>query len=343
MRPVSTSTQALRAASAGVGHLATLQTRGGWWTDWRAGRGGSDEFATALVAVRIAGAPGAAPLVHHAGEALASRLVVRRASGLDGWGWSAAVPGDADSTAWAVRALAATGRPHPGDDVRTFLRAHVRDDGAGTYADDAPVRRYMGTVYPDGHGFGGWTAASPSVTAAVAAAEPALAEPLVEALLSGQGDDGSWADLWWPDPAHPTSLVAEVLLAAGRTDAAAAAARWGAGAPTADGAFELAARLRLLVLGIGIGIGDGPWQRLVSDTASQLIDSQDADGSWAPSARLRVPDPDDAEPWTHDGAAPGAALLTSTWVDEDRAVSTACAVSALLLAAEVLGEPVSPR
>ena len=348
MRPVSTADRARLAASTGVDHLAARQTRGGWWTDWRAGRGGSDEFATALVAARICDAPGAAPLVRRAAEALDSRLVVRRASGLGGWGWSAAVPGDADSTAWAVRALAAAGRSHPGDDVRDFLQAHVRDDGAATYADDAAVRRYMGTVYPEGHGFGGWTAASPSVTAAVAAVAPDLSAPLVAALRRGQRDDGSWVDLWWPDPAHPTSLAAEVLLAAGHGDAALAAARWSAGAPGADGAFELAARLRLLVLGLGLGmrlglgLDDGPWRSLVSQAASQLIDSQDPDGSWAPSARLRVPDPDDAQPWTHDGAAPGAAVLTSTWVDEERAVSTACAVSALVLAAEALDERLSP-
>ncbi len=344
MRPVSTADQARRTAWDGVDRLSSLQTRGGWWTDWPAGRGGSDEFATALVTVRICGAPGAEPLVRRAAQALDSRLVVRRASGLGGWGWSAAVPGDADSTAWAVRALAAAGRPHVGDDIGDFLRGHVRDDGAATYADDAAVRRYMGAVYPEGHGFGGWTAASPSVTAAVAAVTRALAPPLVSALLRAQRDDGSWVDLWWHDPAHPTSLAAEVLLAAGHADAALAAARWSAETPTADGAFELAARLRLLVLGrrLGRGLGDGRWRSLVAQAASQLIESQDPDGSWAPSARLRVPDPDDAQPWTHDGAAPGAAVLTSTWVDEERAVSTACAVSALVLAAESFDKGLSP-
>ncbi|WP_456844714.1 hypothetical protein, partial [Cellulomonas sp. P5_C6] len=129
----------------------------------------------------------------------------RRTSRDAAWGWSPTVRPDADSTAWAVRLLSATGRTV---DARTwaFLDEHSVADGVRTYAGS--------------HAAGRWSDAMPEVTAAVLMAQHEGArlsrEQLAARWVERFGADRAWSSHWWPGTAHPTALVLSAWQLAGR-------------------------------------------------------------------------------------------------------------------------------
>lgn len=204
----------MRAVAATVGsavrRLGQLAHRGGTWTDFWLDPGPSSSWVTAYVGLTLAHAADDDRL-HPDVRALARRTADRASDALlsttrdAAWGWSPTVRPDADSTAWAVRLLCATGRPV---EARTwaFLDEHTGADGVRTYAGS--------------HAAGRWSDAMPEVTAVALMARHEGGrlprEQLAARWVERFGADSGWSSHWWPGTAHPTALVLSAWQLAGR-------------------------------------------------------------------------------------------------------------------------------
>lgn len=316
-----------QALARGVEFLLRARDRQGWWRDFRLAPGPSDEWATAYVAALLAGSGQAAarPAVARAWTLLAGCH-----TSIGGWGYNALTPCDADSTAWALRVAAAAGaggspRARAG---HAFLGAHARGDGGiATYADEAPVRAFTGL--PRSTALTGWTSSHACVTAAVAALPP-YRERLRPFLRARQHADGAWRAYWWGDHGYATALAADALAhdpGPGDTERVARAVAWARDrAARALPPFDLAWCIWLLARAAPAG------DPAVTAGADRLAGQQRADGSWAPSARLRVPQPGDRDPERAVAWEPGGRTEGAVVVDRAGVFTTATAVHALAAA-----------
>ncbi len=320
------SERCAHAVSEGVDALGRLQHPSGSWSDYRLGRQVSDEYVTAFVAALLTDVPGSDGLVELAWRHLAGRAAMRAAGG---WGWNLWLPPDADSTAFALLAARAADDVGPEcDRGLAFLAAHVDGDGARTYR-DADVVRHVAA----GDGDHAWTRPHACVTAAVAGPGCSLVPSLGPAVRSFQRPDGSWRGHWWVTSDYPTGISCTAL----RDDkpALVRAGQWARTAPVPTGAFDIAWRLVTVTLS---AVADPGACSLADVTAMStvLLSGQRADGSWAPSAQMRLPAPEDADPDARAEWAVDARGMGAVTTDHNGIASTASAVSALALAGTVL-------
>ena len=260
----------------------------------------SDEWVTAYVGCALAPlqVPGAPLLAEQAWHVLRNR----RTDG--GWGFNAGVPADADSTAFALqladqlsRLGSATAEDRRrAESARAFLECHVDDDGsAHTFGDEAAIRAFTGV--PAAVSFDGWTGPHPCVTSSVANVHSLpSADRLRSRLIELQHADGSWGAYWWPDRSYSTAFAVRALSADGTNAARAAVGRagqWALGRIDAASrrghghVFDLALHCVVLQLQRP-GMVDEP---AVAACAARLCELQQADGSWASSAVMRIPPP----------------------------------------------------
>lgn len=189
-----------------------------------------------------------------------------------GWGYRREVPDDADSTAWAALALRAWRRPVPGQARNILSSCRIGEGGVATYpAHTAPAR--------------GWARAAPDVTAVVLRTRPAHAQALGDSYFSRWvSDDGLIPAYWWASRLYTRAMLLECP---SLRQPALAAFRETLTKFQPAGAFELALLLRCqLRLGLnGAAI------------AGEVVAEQRHDGSWSPSALLRLSRPEIAQPW----------------------------------------------
>lgn len=299
-----------RAVDKGLQFLWEEQEEDGWWRDFWTPAGVADEWVTAYVGVSCAelGDDG-----RRLAETAWRRLVSRPRP--DGWGYHDGVPGDGDSTLWALRLAdrLGLGGSRRVDDGRLFLDRHVTDDGVTTYADDRPIRAFLSL--PDDLSFAGWCSPHVCVTAA---ALPVLGRRVWPALRRSQEADGRWPAYWWLDDAYATGAVlegvAEVLpdLVQSSDDdrrALQRAADWCRRALTSHMAqprdkvspFVLAWLVRGLDAAGRLFAVDDPGHHpsLDQETGAArrlLVELQKKHGGWQATARLRVPRPSCTEP-----------------------------------------------
>ncbi|MEU4526620.1 prenyltransferase/squalene oxidase repeat-containing protein [Micromonospora ureilytica] len=330
-----------KAVDGGTAYLLTAQDDDGHWRDYDF-LGPSDGWMTAYVGGTLAELDDPTA-VSAASRAMDVLLQEQDTNG--GWAYNALQPHDADSTGWVLMLANSLGRS-PDDQwavrARDFVSQHVRDDGlVSTY-----TMELAGPVFerfPDIPSWDGWCAAHECVTAAVASV-PQLPERqrILDALLAGQRPTGQWRAYWWVDQELTTALACEALSSvADSGPARARAARWAAERIGADGAvhtelhpggspFATAWALRVLLA------ADDPQEQTARDAATRwLTDHQRPDGSWLPSARLRMPftwesDADAHVDWTLDGV--GRKLLGTIARDTFGLHTTATVVRALALA-----------
>lgn len=327
-----------RATARALHFLAGARARDGWWEDFQLVAGPSDAWVTAYTGWS---------LTHVADERAvelalgAWALLKGRERAAGGWGYNRLVPCDADSTSWALllaAALGDEGSPRAARGV-TFLMAHLRPDGVATYHDESALRAYLG--YAPDRPLDGWLAPAPCVTAAAANLAP-LRDRLAAPLLQRQGPDGQFPAYWWVAPAHASALAVRALAALPAAHAAVdRAAGWAAGrlAPglEAHSSFDAASYLRLLA-----HAPPRPDTRPLRHRAvDALLRRQEADGSWSPSARLRVPHggeraPDQAVFTSNPGAATGVVRL------DVAGIFTTATVLGALWANELSGSGASP-
>lgn len=312
------------AIDRAIVYLLERRNRTGWWTDFDTLAGPSTEWVSAFVALALAQTDDAAALA--AARQTWSQLR-RRRWWSPGWGFNRAVPSDADTTVWVLRLAAALDAPASRRALR-FLSGHVTAVGAlTTYADAGPIRAYTRL---SGTSFAGWCGPQACVTA-VGAGLPWLPHRprLLAWLRDAQHPAGNWTSYWWSSPHYATAFASEALAGvAGPGDAGrvSRAAQWTAEdlqrRGTAASPFEQAFALRTLLLNRNAG-------STVACVLEQIRRTQRADGSWIPSARLRIPPPDVTDPDAYGAWVEGGRGGGSIQADGNACFTTAAVLQAL--------------
>jgi squalene cyclase len=250
-------------------------------------------------------------------------LLNRRQAG--GWGYHALLPADSDTTTWVLRLASAVGAPRSERlrQARAFLAAQTDiTGGVATYPVTAApaLEQFLEMPGP----YDGWCATHVCVTAAAGLLE--LDPRIVSFLLATQRPDGAWSPHWWDDDVYATLRAVEVLNACGESAAVSRACRWtealigddGAVVSVDDNPSAFATALAASTLQIGAAGASPGRERALA----WLLCQQREDGSWHPSARLRVPAPGQKDPL----ARPETSL---TYLDGEAVFTTATVLSAL--------------
>lgn len=297
------------ALAAAVHRLAVLAHPAGTWTDFWLAPGASSSWVTAYTGVALASAArdervpaGVRVQALRTAGAAADALLATVRDG--GWGWSPGVRPDADSTAWAARLLAATGRTVP-ERTWAFLDRHRSGPHVRTYV---------------ARGAGAWRDPAPEVTAvtllALAEAGRVPQHELARRWLAAFGP-GPWRSPWWPTRAQPTAVVLSAWVALGRPGPV-PDLTGSHGDPLPRGAGERAA-----ALWGAAGVGD-------TRGLHALLADQQKDGQWPGGTVLLVPP-----------ATPAQAATRA--VDARGVFTTATALHALLACPDWPATSVVPR
>jgi hypothetical protein len=329
-RPAASTEEAIDAALA---FLLGRRNQAGWWLDFahRARPPGvdqgvtgyrSDEWITAYVGAAIVGLDDSQ--ARDAARHGMDLLTTRRRHG--GWGYNVMIPADADTTTWALRLAAGL---ELADSVhlreaRAFVAGQIdAEGGVATYPATAAPALAEFTQLPGP--FDGWCASHVCVTAAAASLR--LCPAPLEFLRRVQNEDGSWSGYWWIDDEYATAMAVQALSAAGDSASVARAVRWADSRIGGDGAAQslaqggpspFATALALTALAAGGAPRRGARER----AANWLLSAQRTDGSWEPSAQLRIPAPRQRDPV----AAPHT---TSNYVDDLGVFTTATVLAAI--------------
>jgi hypothetical protein len=319
------------AAEAAVDWLLAARHQSGWWRDFAAtpAVGFSDEWVTGYVGDALARV--ALPRARDAAMDALELLLTRRLGG-DGWGFNVQLPVDGDATTWALRLAQSLGSP----ELERFAAARRALSELTT--PDGGVTSYPASAAPEvdrtvlvGGSYDGWTNAHLCITAP--AARLGLDASTATYLRASQNRDGSWSSYWWPDDEYATAWAVEALARSAEDDpAVAAAVAWcvgriaddGAVRSAADGppaAFPTALALYAMRIGGSRARHDG-WVAAAERAERWLLEHQLQDGSWGPSARMRVPAPS-----VHDPSASPEEILRD--VGDSGVWTTATVVVAL--------------
>lgn len=317
--PAAPNRLALRVASRPQGVSAALhraldflQTRGGGpgWHDFELPVGSADEWVTAYVLAALGRlqADSLSKAMRSRAYAAAAWLAqVERPQG--GWGYNRSCPVDADSTAWGVLALRAWAGTAPAKAVQRLAMHVDAAGGARTYVDVDEAA-------------GGWGQPRLDIAATVLSAlsNESAPAPLLTRLAARLRSDLSLeraTGYWWVSSLYADAMAIHgcpVWLGAETIELLRRRAR----RYSTSSDFELA--LQALVMA---GCDD------VAHPVTKLLNAQADDGSWAPTALLRLTDRDVVDPAARLDAGP-------LYTDTDRVFTTTTAVLALHLASGVV-------
>lgn len=328
------------AMGQAINFLLSQRNRRGWWKEFDTLAGASDEWVTAYVGGILAEMPH-----QHATRAAhkAWAILRRRRWWSPGWGYNGYVPADADSTLWSLRLAARIGTAHSARArraLRFLLRHQHSDGGIVTYAEDNSIRLF--TRLSRGASFEGWCATHTCVTAAAGGLPKFRGrESVLDYLRLQQSADGSWDGYWWCDREYTASLAVEALAtSAAREDIERIekAMQWvlssiAAEQRSGDSPFVIA--LRILIL--SHARDEQRVRTTLEELVNELLRAQLADGSWPPSARLRIPPPHVTRPEEYVGWVPNSRGGGSIQVDSNRCFTTATSLRALHEAEKRLG------
>lgn len=309
----------------------------GRWKAFHLYPGLSDEWVAAYVGCAMveaheAGLAGAGDARDLAEETWRSLASAQRPDGR--WGFNGLAIGDGDSTMWAIRLARALGED-PGLNAVRVLAEHQRPDGSlSTYAADEPIRSIIDA--DPGLSFGGWIGPHACVTAVGSTVEE-VADGSLRYLAKTQSASGGWRAYWWQADAYVAAFAVQGLTTS-FPDVAARAAQWALSLLEEDGsvwqdgapsAFATACVAR--AASWSPAVEHRPGARRALDWLQSHLDLR---GGWPASALLRVPDPDDVEPWVPGRTwVSGGRKERALVLDADGVFTTATALSAFARAA----------
>lgn len=330
------------AIEAALNFLTNNRNSEGRWEDFQLAPGCSDEWVTAYVGSAIANlsTPQTTTIALQAWRTLINR------QSFPGWGYNGLTPKDADSTLWALKLASAVGCANwqQAKLANEFLNQHLHPNGGiATYADEQAIRRFVGAS-PQ-MSFEGWCSPQICVTAA-AASLPQFRFRVAEFLRQTQSQDGSWKSYWWCEDEYATALAAEALsqgMEPQDQDCLQRAIEWAVARINSDGSvasslqpngssFATAWILRILLLGRSeTTCQESDWAKLtLRDRVVQwLLKHQNPDGSWQPSAALRVPPPNISAPDTHENWILHGLVEAGISLDQNSVFTTATVLQAL--------------
>lgn len=284
----------------GLKFLLKSKNHNGWWRDYSTYAGESDEWITAYVGVVLA----LSDKPDHRSEALnAWKRLCHRHWWFPAWGYNRLVPPDADSTLWAVRLAECLNRK---DSYRVrrairFLLKHIGDNGGmSTYNKSKAIGAF--TVLSNLQ-FRGWCSPHVCVSAAAVHLDSLTnKQPLIDYLGREQNGDGSWTGYWWCDDEFTTSQATEGLAknhANTKNTVLNKAVDWAMNrlkyySVNSCTPFVLASLLKTITF------SQHPQaEAAIKIWLPKLLTDQKQDGSWMPSAWLRIPHPDVTVPARH--------------------------------------------
>ncbi len=304
--------------SSALTYLLNARTKHGLWQDFHTLAGYSDEWVTAYVATQLASIDN--DQANDAARLALSRLCKRRWL-FKGWGYNARVPYDIDSTAWVLKLANSL---NVNDAKLTKARKLINksvlvNGGLPTFPIAGPIRHF--TRLNHRQSFSGWCRDHPCVTA--------IALPLLnddsksrKYLRSIQADDGSWPAYWWVDREYSTTVTITALSQSQDTldrNCIEQALSWLSARVNMFGSLTTPLHVKGSAFASALCLSglqytqDETNQKLKQQLGDWLIQQQRFDGSWLPSAELRIPYPDEQEPderhrWTRYGKGGGAIL-----------------------------------
>lgn len=294
------------AIDSAINFLIEARDQKGWWKDFFLPAGASDAWVTGFVGTVMAQLSNnhAKQVAEHAWQLLENQCPHQ-----EGWGYTAQVPADADSTLWVLQLAKILGKEGSERAKRghIFLKRHL-DSGGGvmTYEEEEPIRNYIGL--PQGLvEFTAWCHPHTCVTAAAASLSE-LREIVVPYLLAKQQVNGSWSSYWWFADEYSTALALTVVEDPERR---ARAVYWAqkrlVNLLNSDQAeeFAIAWCVKLLSTYNNTSTLETCWQGV-----DFLLQHQCHDGSWQPSAKLRVPRPDNFNPQSVDRWKPWSGVFS---------------------------------
>jgi hypothetical protein len=271
-----------RIDGCGASGSEPLQT-GRFWRDFRVAGVQSDEWVTAYAACALAETGNRQG--YEAAECAWNWLIRRSQQDRPGLGYNRRTPRDADSTLWGCRLAAAIGRSPDewtGCAVRYLRTCSRADGGIATFAKAADLSTLKLDSAPEA--VEGWTISHECVTAAAAWLPQVVNFADVCGFLARtQQPEGFWRAYWWADADYATAHAIESLVRMSADQAVIdRGLAWLCRSPSNRSPFVLALRV------LGISKARSQSFRLA---LRQLLDLQLANGSWAASARLRLPPP----------------------------------------------------
>ena len=255
----------------GERYLADRQGSDGLWRDYWLRPGDSEDWVSACCTLALVRQPAAAEAGMAAARAGGRALLAARRPG--GWGYNRSTVTDADSSAWALRALAALGWAG----VRQgelLLRTYLDDDGrAHTFMPPEEADAW-GHAHAD---------VTPVVGIALIAcgASPASIAQVRQSIVADQSAQGDWPSFWWAGNAYATARSIEFLSHSGGIPEVCAqrARHWLQKTAQIDHPFDATQ-----CLSIGALLGE-PCDRVLD----ALLDNQRGEGSWPSSPALLTP------------------------------------------------------
>lgn len=300
------------SVSAGLNYLLATH-REQHWSDYSLPVGMSNRWVSAYVLLQLMGIPPSL-LTGQAKQQIEKALdwlAQARTPGA-GWGYNATTEDDADSTSLAILALRRHGRAVPREALEVVRQCFTREGGIATYRPGfVPQEAWMRAV-PD---------ITPLSLAALGDEISAIEKKAAEQFLKdAQLEDGIFPSFWWLSPLYATSAVLEWMPEEWDLPRKAVLSQTLASYHPL-GAFETAL---LLLCRYHIGITEGS-----KSLVKSLLSEQQLNGSWKPSAYLRLTNPTVAHPWNNIDSGP-------IFIDQNASLTTATVLHALLKIADML-------
>jgi hypothetical protein len=285
----------------GIKYLLS-QNNEGRWKGFPTLAGTSDIWVTGFVLAHISNLFKQEDIIKESQEFL---LKSSHTSGA--WSYSAAVPPDADSSAWCLLALQSCNELKGFDleKTKSFLWSHFIDQGISTYITASGIGEFISA--PNNEAISGWTSAHPDVSIAAVLADinNENVTGILNWLKEQQINAGLIDSYWWRVPYYTTALLLRALsirqevlpqehaqkIVKVLVDRQLSNGGFGLDSSKKPDAFSTAMALELLCHLSYLGT-----DKEKDMCINALIQSQQPNGAWEGNFILRIPSPNISNP-----------------------------------------------